>query len=67
MQSHRDGPANPGNKLETRSDGWSDICPLNDFSSTPGSFTSIVIFESPLPPVVQTCPSVEGIIVAVFY
>ena len=37
------------------------------FSSMPGSFTSVVIFESPFPPVVQNFPSVEGIIVAVFY
>ena len=67
MQSKLDGPANPGNKLETSSDGWSDVCPLNDFSSTPGSFTTIVVFESPFPPVVHTFPSAEGIIVAVFY
>ena len=66
MQSKLDGPANPGNKLETRSDGWSDVCPLNDFSSMPGSFTTIVIFESPFPPVVHTFPSAEGIRVAVF-
>lgn len=43
-------------------DGWSN-CVLNDFLHMHKPFASIIMFHSPLPPIVQSFISVDEIIV----